>query len=134
LNTAGLASNAAPISPPIKVDAQRGAAIGRANRFARQAMACGQIAECPVRVKQAANPPFPHRGLLPWRFSYAGPGAHGTVRERPASENLHKTRNPQNEDMFSGLHPIADVTGSRHVTPWTRGLRLPAQPTSQMSD
>jgi hypothetical protein len=28
----------------------------------------------------AAHPPFPHRGFLPWRISYAGPDARGTVR------------------------------------------------------
>jgi hypothetical protein len=28
----------------------------------------------------AAHPPFPHRGFFPWRISYAGPGARGTVR------------------------------------------------------
>jgi hypothetical protein len=31
------------------------------------------------------------RGFLPWRFSYAGPRACGTVRDGPASENLHNS-------------------------------------------
>jgi hypothetical protein len=29
-------------------------------------------------------------------------------------EDQEKTREPQNEDMCSGLHPIADITGSQH--------------------
>jgi hypothetical protein len=34
---------------------------------------------------------FPHRGFLPWRFAYAGPGGRGTTFMGPASENLHKS-------------------------------------------
>ena len=45
-----------------------------------------------IPIARDEPPSLPSRGFLPWRFSDAGHPCAWHLRQRPASENLHRTR------------------------------------------